>query len=98
MHEDDGYDGSISISNMFDNPQDIPKENCLTACENAAIRNCQYSNDGECTFELKIFSLDNNNLDKNFMCEFRNDGKDGLIIADISFLQSKCCLSIFVIL
>ena len=40
-----------------DNPQDIPKENCLTACENAAIRNCQYSNDGECTFELKNVCL-----------------------------------------
>ena len=80
---------------MFDNPQDIPKENCLTACENAAIRNCQYSNDGDCTFELKIFALDSNDLERKFMCEFRNDGKVRFIINDSFF--AIFCFSIFVI-
>ena len=50
VHVDDNFDGRIRYSDIFSHQW--TSDGCLEACKNAKIKNCQYTNDGICKYEL----------------------------------------------
>ena len=79
MHHDDNYDGRIDFSEIAPNSLEFNSyEECESACKNAKIQACRYTDEGACLYDLKVDKIVTNVVrilgPLYYECEIINDG------------------------
>ena len=64
-------DGAIFYS------KDTDKHSCFKVCSQSQIKNCKYSNSGNCTYQLTVPKL--NSTSKSFDCMLANTGMHKIV-------------------
>ena len=79
VHHDDNYDGRIDFSEIAPNSLEFNSyEECESACKNAKIQACRYTDEGACLYDLKVDKIVTNVVrilgPLYYECEIINDG------------------------
>ena len=78
VHIDDNWDGRIEYSRLAPNGMRMDKNACESACMNAKIQACRYTNYGACFYDIKVDKI-NSSIPQvgpfYYKCEIINDGK-----------------------